>query len=189
MYFALQLADSFLQQAHINVEAHGVDVAVLLAAQQVPRPVQLQIERGNPKLCAQVAEFLQRRQPAPSYIGFADEWADQTGAPKPTCSAKPTGPQKSRFMLHSVAFCRFGRYGLRAFLGSLRNFHGLLCILVQNCARDSGGVPLRETGQTKPIWDFSGRRTDRVAGVVPELLVVRQGENSQWKFGRDSVEQ
>ena len=38
------------------------DVAVLLAAQQIARAAQFQIERGDLEAGAQVAEFLQRRQ-------------------------------------------------------------------------------------------------------------------------------
>ena len=60
--FALQLAHGLLQQAHVHIEADGVDMAVLLAAQQIARAAQFQIERGDLEPGAQIAELLQRRQ-------------------------------------------------------------------------------------------------------------------------------
>ena len=46
----------------VQLEADGLDVAVLLAAQQVAGAAQFQIERGNLEARAQVAELLQRGQ-------------------------------------------------------------------------------------------------------------------------------
>ena len=46
----------------VHVEPDRVDVAVLLAAQQVAGAAQFQIERGDLEPRAQVAEFLERRQ-------------------------------------------------------------------------------------------------------------------------------
>ena len=60
--FALQFADGFLQQPHVHIETDGVDVAVLLATQQISRAAQFQVERRNLEPGAQVAELLQRRQ-------------------------------------------------------------------------------------------------------------------------------
>ena len=48
----------------VQLEADGVDVAALLAAQQVARAAQFQIERGDLESGAQVGEFLQRGQAA-----------------------------------------------------------------------------------------------------------------------------
>ena len=39
----LQLAHGFIQQTDVRVEAHGIDVAVLLAAQQVAGAAQFQV--------------------------------------------------------------------------------------------------------------------------------------------------
>ena len=49
----------------VHVEAHRLDMAVLLAAQQIPRPAEFQVQRRNAKSRAQIAEFLQRREPLP----------------------------------------------------------------------------------------------------------------------------
>ena len=61
--FALQFAHGLVEQAHVGIEAHRVDVAVLLAAQQVAGAAQLQIERGDLEARAQIAELLERGQP------------------------------------------------------------------------------------------------------------------------------
>ena len=66
---ALQLAHGLFQQAHVRVEADRVDVPVLLAAQQIAGAAQLQIERGDLEAGAQVAEFLERRQPLARDLG------------------------------------------------------------------------------------------------------------------------
>ncbi len=60
--FALQLVHGLFQQPNVHVEADGADVAVLLAAQNVARAAQLQIERRNFEAGAEVAEFLERGQ-------------------------------------------------------------------------------------------------------------------------------
>ena len=56
--FALQFPDRLIEQAHIGVEAHRVDVAVLLSAQQVSGAAQLEIERRDLEARAQIAELL-----------------------------------------------------------------------------------------------------------------------------------
>ena len=61
--FAAQFAHRVFQHPHIHVEADGVDVAVLLAAQQIARAAQFQIERRDFEARAQIAELLQRGQP------------------------------------------------------------------------------------------------------------------------------
>ncbi len=65
---ALQLADRALQHGGVQLEAHGFDVSALLAAQQIAGAAQLQIEGRNLEARAQVAEFFQRRQPAPRQL-------------------------------------------------------------------------------------------------------------------------
>jgi len=50
----------FSRHPHVHVEAHGVDVPVLLAAQQVAGAAQLEVERGDLEARAQVAELLER---------------------------------------------------------------------------------------------------------------------------------
>ena len=61
-FFALQFADSLFQETHVGIEADGVDVAMLLAPQQIPGAAKLQIQRGDLEAGSQVAELLQRRQ-------------------------------------------------------------------------------------------------------------------------------
>ena len=61
--FAAQLAHRVFQHPHVHIEADRVDMAVLLAAQQIARAAQFQIERRDLESRAQIAELLQRRQP------------------------------------------------------------------------------------------------------------------------------
>ena len=60
--FALQLLHGFFEQADVRVVADGFDVAVLLAAEQVARAAQFQIERGDFEAGTEIAEFFQRRK-------------------------------------------------------------------------------------------------------------------------------
>ena len=60
---ALQLLHRLFQQLHVHVETDRVDVPVLLAAQQVARAAQFQVQRRDLEARAQVGELLQRRQP------------------------------------------------------------------------------------------------------------------------------
>ncbi len=55
---ALALGHGALHHLAIHVEADRLDVAVLLAPQQIPRPAQLQVERRDAEPRAQIAEFL-----------------------------------------------------------------------------------------------------------------------------------
>ena len=68
-HLALQFAHRALQHGGVELESHGFDVAALLAAQQIARAAQFQVERGNLESRAQVAELFQRRQPAPRQVG------------------------------------------------------------------------------------------------------------------------
>ena len=60
---ALQLAHGFFKHTRVHIEAHGVDMAVLLAAQQVASTPQLEIERRNLEACPKVAELFERGKP------------------------------------------------------------------------------------------------------------------------------
>ena len=60
---ALQLADGLLEQLHVHLEADRVDLAALLAAEQVAGAANLEIERGDAEPAAEVAELLDRREP------------------------------------------------------------------------------------------------------------------------------
>ena len=60
-FFTLQLMHGFFEQLDVHVEAHRADVAVLLAAQDIARAAQFQIERGDLESGAEVAEFLAAR--------------------------------------------------------------------------------------------------------------------------------
>ena len=74
---ALQFADGFVEQADVGVEADRVDVAVLLAAQQVAGAAQFQIERGDLEAGAQVAEFLEGGQALAGDLGQLGVGRDQ----------------------------------------------------------------------------------------------------------------
>ena len=67
--FALQLAHRLFQHPHIHIEPDRIDVPVLLAAQQIARAAQFQIERRDLEPRAQIAELLQRRQPLARDLG------------------------------------------------------------------------------------------------------------------------
>ena len=62
---AFHFRNGALEHFRVEIETYGVDVAVLLAAQQIPRAAQFEIKRGNAESGAEVAEFLERREPAP----------------------------------------------------------------------------------------------------------------------------
>ena len=64
-FLTFDFADGPLQHRCIELETDRVDVAALLSAEQIARPAQFQVERGNLEPCAQVRKFLQCRQPAP----------------------------------------------------------------------------------------------------------------------------
>ena len=61
--FALELADRLLEQLHVHLEADGIDVPALLAAEQVAGAANLEVERGDAEPAAQIAELLDRGQP------------------------------------------------------------------------------------------------------------------------------
>src|SRR4029434_8865586 len=63
--FASQLLDGAFEHLRVQVEADGVDVARLLAAEQIARAAQFQVERGYAEARAQVREFAYRGQPLP----------------------------------------------------------------------------------------------------------------------------
>ncbi len=60
---ALELVHRLFQQPDVHVEPDRADVAVLLAAQNIARAAQFQIERGDLESGAQIAELLERGQP------------------------------------------------------------------------------------------------------------------------------
>ena len=66
-----QLFDRPFEQLAIQIEADRLDVSMLLAAQQVARAAQLQIERRDPEPGAQFAEFAYRGQPAAGNLASA----------------------------------------------------------------------------------------------------------------------
>jgi nitroreductase len=61
---ALQLLHRRLEHGRVQLEADGLDVAALLAAEHVARAAQLQVERGDFKSRAEVAELLERGETA-----------------------------------------------------------------------------------------------------------------------------
>ena len=62
-FLALQLADRLLEQLHVHLEADGLDVPALLAAEQVAGAADLEIERRHAESAAEVAELLDRGEP------------------------------------------------------------------------------------------------------------------------------
>ena len=60
---ALELAHGLLEQLHVHLEADGVDLPALLAAEQVAGAANLEVERRDAEAAAEIAELLDRRQP------------------------------------------------------------------------------------------------------------------------------
>ena len=65
---ALQFPHHVVEQFQVRVESDGLNMAVLLPAQQVAAAAQFQIQRGDFETRAQVAELAQRRQPFPRHF-------------------------------------------------------------------------------------------------------------------------
>jgi hypothetical protein len=87
---ALQLADRLLQELHVHLEADGIDVAALLAAEQVAGAANLEIEGGHAESAAEIAELLDRGKPLPRHRGerlFG--WNQQVGEGRPITAADP----------------------------------------------------------------------------------------------------
>src|SRR5215472_10654910 len=69
---AFQFADGALQHCGVQLEADGFDMAALLAAEQVSRAAQLQVESRDLESRAEIAEFFQRSEtPARQLAKFA----------------------------------------------------------------------------------------------------------------------
>ena len=64
---ALQLADGLLEQLHVHLEADRLDVAALLAAEQVARAANLEVERRHAEPAAEVGELADGREPLPRH--------------------------------------------------------------------------------------------------------------------------
>src|SRR5439155_26767887 len=60
---ALQLLDRLLEQLHVPLEAERIDVAALLAAEEISGAADFEIERRDAETAAEIAELLDRRQP------------------------------------------------------------------------------------------------------------------------------
>ena len=60
---ALQLQDRLLEELHVEVEAHRLDVAALLAAQQVAGAAHLEVEGGDAEARAEVRELADGGEP------------------------------------------------------------------------------------------------------------------------------
>ena len=56
--FALELADGFFEHRGIHLEADGLDVAALLAAEHVACAAEFEVEGGDLESGAEVGEFL-----------------------------------------------------------------------------------------------------------------------------------
>ena len=61
--FALQLANGLLEELHDISNPSDLDVAALLAAEQVAGAADLEVERGDAEPAAQIAELLDRGEP------------------------------------------------------------------------------------------------------------------------------
>ena len=62
LHLALELADGLLEHRRVHLEADGVDLSALLAAEQVAGAADFEVERGDAESAAEVAELLDRRQ-------------------------------------------------------------------------------------------------------------------------------
>ncbi len=67
--FALHQAHSLAEQAHVHVIPHGLHVAVLLAAQNIPRAPYLQIPHGNLKPRPKLRKLPYSRKPLLGNLG------------------------------------------------------------------------------------------------------------------------
>src|SRR5581483_10999376 len=67
--FALELAHGALEHRSVELKADGINVAALLAAEQVAGAAQFEVEGGNLESGAQVGEFLKGGQAAPGERG------------------------------------------------------------------------------------------------------------------------
>ena len=67
--FALHFLYGSFEHGGVKLESDGLDVAALLAAEHVARAAQFQVERGDLEAGAEVAEFLERREPAARNVG------------------------------------------------------------------------------------------------------------------------
>jgi len=65
---ALQAGDGLLHHVREQFQAHLGDVPGLLAAQQVARPADLQVVRGDLEAGAQVVQLLQQREALLGYV-------------------------------------------------------------------------------------------------------------------------
>src|SRR5215467_7977063 len=65
--FAFELPDRALEHLGIEIKADSVDVAGLLATQEIPGAPQFKVERGDSKACAEVRELTDGGQAAPRY--------------------------------------------------------------------------------------------------------------------------
>ena len=66
---AFEPADRFFEHGGVHLEADGVDVAALLAAEQVAGAADFEVERGDPEAGAEVAELLDRGEAAAGDLG------------------------------------------------------------------------------------------------------------------------
>ena len=62
-FLALQLLDRLLEKLHVHVEADGLDVPALFAAEQVSGAANLEVESRDAEPAAEIAELPDRRQP------------------------------------------------------------------------------------------------------------------------------
>ena len=60
---ALQFSHSFLEELGVQIEPHGGDVAVLLGAEQVPRPADLEVAQGQLEAGAELRQLLDDPEP------------------------------------------------------------------------------------------------------------------------------
>ncbi len=92
-FFAFQLMHGLFQQADVHVEADRADVSVLLAAQDIARAAQLQIERGDFETRAEIAEFLKGGQALACDLAQLGVWREPANTRTRGDSTVPRGPR------------------------------------------------------------------------------------------------
>ena len=80
---ALQLAHGFFEQLRIHLEADGLHVAALFAAEQIAGAADFEVERGDTESAAEIAELLDCGEPLLGHRRQASLRAESAGMRRP----------------------------------------------------------------------------------------------------------
>ena len=69
VFLALHLAHGLFEHGGVHLEADGLDVAGLLAAEHVARAAEFEVERGDLEAGAEVGELFERGEAAAGDLG------------------------------------------------------------------------------------------------------------------------